>query len=330
VATTHLSELKELAARTEGVVNASLEFDTDTLTPTYRFVKDRPGRSFGLAIARRMGLPSDVIECAERLQPKEARSLEAVLADLEHRERSVVQQEQDITLAEARLEKQQDDVARLQESLASQEQQLTARHRESEREGREQARRFLLDARRRVEEALGIARAAVTEATAKEARRLVEEGVTEEAKALDKLKREGWRIRRSGERGEGSGVKKSVSRVKLNGSGKAGGAPDVVRQSPDSAPWLPAPSSQLPEVEAATTEIDLRGMTGDEAASVLLLALDSAVANDLPWLRIIHGKGTGALRARVGQVLRKDERIRQFHLAPPQQGGSGVTVVEFI
>ncbi len=332
LATTHLSELKELAARTEGVVNASLEFDTDTLTPTYRFVKDRPGRSFGLAIARRMGLPSDVIECAERLQPKEARSLEAVLADLEHRERSVVQQEQDITLTEARLEKQQDDVGRLQESLASQERQLTARHRELEREGREQARRFLLDARRRVEEALGIARAAVTEATAKEARRLVEEGVTEEAKALDKLKREGWRVSRSGERGAGSGANKSVSRVKLNGPGRTGGAPDVARQSSDSAPSsrLPAPSSQLPEVEAATTEIDLRGMTGDEAAAVLLLALDSAVANDLPWLRIIHGKGTGALRARVGQVLRKDERIRQFHLAPPQQGGSGVTVVEFI
>ena len=87
IATTHLSELKELAARTEGVVNASLEFDTETLAPTYRFVKDRPGRSFGLAIARRMGLPAEVLQLAEELQPQEARSLEAMLADLERRDR---------------------------------------------------------------------------------------------------------------------------------------------------------------------------------------------------------------------------------------------------
>jgi DNA mismatch repair protein MutS2 len=75
--------------------------------------------------------------------------------------------------------------------------------------------------------------------------------------------------------------------------------------------------------------LDLRGKTGDEAEAELILAIDGAVAGDLPWLRIIHGKGTGALRARVAEVLKLDRRVREFRLAPPQQGGSGVTIAEF-
>jgi len=70
-------------------------------------------------------------------------------------------------------------------------------------------------------------------------------------------------------------------------------------------------------------------MTGDEAEAALILALDYAVADDLPWLRIIHGKGTGVLRARVGKVLQRDGRVKRFTLAPAEQGGSGVTLVEF-
>ena len=78
----------------------------------------------------------------------------------------------------------------------------------------------------------------------------------------------------------------------------------------------------------SSTEIDLRGMTGDEAESALLLALDSAIAVDFPWLRIIHGKGTGALRTRVAKVLKGDRRVEASKLAPPAQGGSGVTIAE--
>ena len=89
-------------------------------------------------------------------------------------------------------------------------------------------------------------------------------------------------------------------------------------------------ASTRAEVQALPTshEIDLRGMTGDEAESALVLALDGAIAVDLPWLRIIHGKGTGALRARVAKVLKGDRRVEASKLAAPEQGGSGVTVAE--
>ncbi|MEJ2240253.1 MAG: hypothetical protein P8X82_18335, partial [Gemmatimonadales bacterium] len=157
VATTHLTELKELAAKTEGVVNGSLEFDIETLAPTYQFIKDRPGRSFGLAIARRLGVPDDVLARAEELQPKEARSLEAMLADLEQREQQLRQREEQVSLDAARLAKESEAVTRLRETLDSRDLELAAREKQAEREGREQARRFLLDARRRVEQALGVA-----------------------------------------------------------------------------------------------------------------------------------------------------------------------------
>ncbi|UCG86137.1 MAG: Smr/MutS family protein [Gemmatimonadota bacterium] len=310
IATTHLSELKEMAARTEGVVNASLEFDTETLAPTYQFVKDRPGRSFGLAIARRMGLPAEVMELAEGLQPQQARSLEAMLADLERREQGVAQREQDVSLAEAQLTKARAEVESLRADLGLRHRRLAQRERDLERDGREQARSFLLDARRRVEEALGIARSAATQTAAKEARRLVEDGVRKEADALkrleDQAQAKGWRVKRGG-----------------TGSGEQGAEPTVGGH--ESAPCSPLPA---PDVEAATSEIDLRGLTGDEAEASLILALDAAIAADLPWLRIIHGKGAGVLRVRVGQVLRRDNRVARFHLAPPEQGGTGVTVVE--
>jgi DNA mismatch repair protein MutS2 len=83
----------------------------------------------------------------------------------------------------------------------------------------------------------------------------------------------------------------------------------------------------LPE-EKVRGEIDVRGMRADEMDGVLMQALDDAIRADLPWLRIIHGKGTGALRERVAEMLRKDTRVREFRLGAWNEGGSGVTVAE--
>ncbi|UCD23386.1 MAG: Smr/MutS family protein, partial [Gemmatimonadota bacterium] len=124
-----------------------------------------------------------------------------------------------------------------------------------------------------------------------------------------------------GERGTGKGEGAAPK------SGRANTA-TTAKERHDLSPFT-APRSQLP-AEDVSSEIDLRGMTGDEAESVLLLALDSAVVDGLPWFRIIHGKGTGALRERVAQILKRDKRVATYQLAPPQQGGSGVTVVEFV
>ncbi len=305
VASTHLGELKELVAGMDGAVNASMQFDLETLSPTFRFIKHQPGRSYGLEIARSVGLPGEVLTLAERLQPEQVRSIDAILAELEKREEGVSCREEDVSLAAARVDRDRQAVDDDRERIAEREAALVARERTLEQEGRERARGFLLEARRRVEDALGLARAAVSEATAREARRLVEEGVRDEGDALEKLEQlgkiQGWRIKGSRKLGATQGSTRSE-----------------VQSSPISHSLCPDPS----------TEIDLRGMTGDEAESALVLALDGAIAVDLPWLRIIHGKGTGALRARVAKVLKGDRRVEASKLAPPEQGGSGVTIAE--
>ncbi|MBI2537189.1 MAG: Smr/MutS family protein, partial [Gemmatimonadetes bacterium] len=310
VVTTHLAHLKDVAARTPGVENASLEFDAATLTPTYRFLQGVPGRSYGLAVARRLGVPAEVLTEAESIMPAAQRTLEALLADLEAKTQEVERREREAEVLRAQLAGREDESQAVARDLDQRARAVAAKEREVERAGREQARQFLLEARRRVEEALALARAAVSEATAKEARRLVEEGVQREGEALKQLAYEaeakGWRVRA----GKGTGEKGKVGE-----EGKVETKTTRSNVSPFPLPVAP--------------DLDLRGLTVDEATAALVAALDSAVVNDLPWLRIIHGKGTGALRAAVQQWLAADSRVAAFRLAPPQEGGAGVTLAEF-
>ena len=312
IATTHLGQLKELAAASEGIVNASLEFDAETLAPTYRFIPGKPGRSYALAIARRLGLPADVLAIAEEATPEAARTLEATLAELERREAELTRREVDVDTLGAKLERELDAAARTRSGVEEREEALAERERELERTGREEARRFLLQARKRVEEAIARARAEVSEAAAKEARRMVEDGVREQGSALrtleDVARAKGWKVRGTAAR-------------------------DLVVEAPPAAEGRRRDPVTQPEAhrsvdDAAASEIDLRGMRVEEAEAALAAAIDGAVVADLPSLRIIHGKGTGALRAVVHAALKQDRRVAGFQLAPPQQGGSGVTVVE--
>jgi len=298
LATTHLGALKQLAAETVGIVNASLQFDADTLTPTY-------GRSYGLAIARRLGIAPDVLEIAERAVPRAERALDALLATVEARARELETKEQELAARDASVRADAEKLDLRGAELAARERDVKARAQGLEREAREQTRAYLLEARKKVEEALGRARAAVDEATAKEARRLVESALEETAGGTAGEKpREGW-----------------MSLDELKRARKA---------SPSAALHRPPPSSTAPapEVEAAT-EISLIGLRVAEAEPLLVKALDDAVRADLPSLRVIHGKGTGALRQRVHEVLSADSRVKRFGFAPPSQGGHGVTVVEF-
>ena len=305
LATTHLGALKQLAAETVGIVNASLQFDADTLTPTYRLLKGVPGRSYGLAIARRLGIAPDVLEIAERAVPRAERALDALLATVEARARELETKEQELAARDASVRADAEKLDLRGAELAARERDVKARAQGLEREAREQTRAYLLEARKKVEEALGRARAAVDEATAKEARRLVESALEETAGGTAGEKaREGW-----------------MSLDELKRARKA---------SPSTALHRPPPSSTAPapEVEAAT-EISLIGLRVSEAEPLLVKALDDAIRADLPSLRVIHGKGTGALRQRVHEVLSADSRVKRFGFAPPSQGGHGVTVVEF-
>lgn len=344
LATTHLGALKELATRTPGIVNASLQFDAATLQPTYRLVKGIPGRSYGLAIARRLGLPEEVLASAEAQVPDRERSLDALLAAVELREREQMRRETELAAQATEYQARAGALESRAESQAIREAALRKREKEAERAAREQARHYLLEAREKVEAAIAKVEAAADSESAREARRMVEQAAGAEAEALKAIDREaggreggkaedlpaGQRVRLEsgtvGEVLEARGDGKVVVRV---GSLKL--VVDPASLTPvqgESRRAAPPPSRPDPS-EGADYEIDLRGLTGDEAEQTVLAALDAAILAEQPYLRIIHGKGTGVVRERVQQVVRRDRRVKSHAFAPSNQGGTGVTMVEF-
>jgi DNA mismatch repair protein MutS2 len=347
VATTHLGALKELATEVAGVVNASLQFDAVALAPTYRLLKGVPGRSYGLSIARRLRLPDDVLARAEERVPKAERDVEALLADLERRDEALARREREVAEVSTDL---QERAAR----VAEREQRVRDREREAERASRQEARRYLLDARAEIERTVRELRAAGAEAieeTARAARQNVERLAAEQGTALDRLE--------DRERDQRGGRRAGTARDEVNVGdmvelstfgGRTGRLVDVrdgdgvvavgalkmtvplatLRRSANQA--SPAQvvvpmMGDVPDVHAPS-EIDLRGMRVGEIDDLLMQALDSAVRADLKELRIIHGKGTGALRERVTEMLRKDTRVANFRLGAWNEGGAGVTVAE--
>jgi DNA mismatch repair protein MutS2 len=344
VATSHLGELKLLAGRVAGVVNASLQFDAAELEPTYRLLKGVPGRSYGLAIARRLGLPANVLREAERALPREERDVGRLLAELESRERELA-----TALDEARLARTESEELRAE--LEGRSATVRRRERDAERRARQQARDLLLQARAEVEatirdlrEAAGDLGGAELEAAFRAARARVEERARMQAErtpepvepatapALQDV-RPGDRVRVEATGAPGTVVEVRDGKVLVETRGVrmqvalAGLAPlegEPVRargtSHTDRGGW------SGPDVPAAS-EVDLRGLRAEEVEGRLYPALDAAIQAALPALRIIHGKGTGALREVVAELLEADPRITSWRSGGVGEGGSGVTVV---
>jgi DNA mismatch repair protein MutS2 len=170
VASTHLGALKDLAGREPGVVNASLQFDAATLTPTFRFVKGVPGRSYGLAIARRLGVDGDILAEAERTLPEDGRRLDAALAAAEARSQELERRAADVAARSAELEALREELETLRGAVAERERVAKQREKELERAAKHVVRDALLEARAEVERAISAAR----EGREKEARRALE------------------------------------------------------------------------------------------------------------------------------------------------------------
>ena len=342
LATTHLGALKRLATESVGVVNASLQFDAERLAPTYRLLKGVPGRSYGLAIARRLGVAEDVLVDAERAVPDTERALDALLADVEARAKALGERETTLSEAEAAA---RDASVRLEtraDVLQDRERETTKRERTQDARARDQARAYLLEARKTVEAALGQARAAVDEATAREARRMLERAIAEtKDEGLADGRTDGQSDVDIGDRVRTQdGVVGIVRERRADDTVvvEAGAlrfvvAPSAIaavldRNAAPTARPADRPSPDRPSTDAVS-EVSLRGLRADAALADLTRAIDAAVIADLPYLRIIHGKGTGALRDLVQQVLESDPRVARWGFPPANQGGTGVTVVEF-
>lgn len=344
LATTHLGALKELATTVPGVVNASLEFDSARLAPTYRLVKGIPGRSYGLSIARRLNLPANVLDAAEERLPRSERDTNALLAELQERDAKLA--ERDRETAEVAAEARE----RLA-NVTAREQRVREREREVEKESRSSARRHLLDARAAVEETirdLKAASAAAVEDAARVARRNIEQLAGEEAAALDRLEAEDTGVQARGAGSAGAAAPGDLVELETFGGRTA----KLLEFRDDDAMValgsikLTVPRASIRKVaiqlvpvekvpvrgdtpEAhASPEVDLRGLRASEVEEVVMQAVDSAVLADLKVLRIIHGKGTGALRERVNEMLKNEPRVSSFRLGAWNEGGAGVTIAE--
>jgi DNA mismatch repair protein MutS2 len=341
IATTHLGALKELATQVDGVVNASLQFDPVALAPTYRLTKGVPGRSYGISIARRLNLPADVLQRAEERVPSDERRITALLAELEAREKA-------LGASEREAGEISEDAKERARRVAEREKSVTQRERDAERASRQEARQYLLEARAEVERTIRDLKAASEqgEEAAREARKRVETLANEQGRALDRINREpetasaarnlaevsvgdfvavdtlGGKVGRVVEVRDGEAVvalgvmKLALPRSSLRLAGGEATAPEVVGIRGD-----------LPDVDAPS-EIDLRGMRVSDVEGIVMHAVDAAIRADLKTLRIIHGKGTGALRERVTEMLRKESRVTNFRLGAWNEGGAGVTIAE--
>jgi DNA mismatch repair protein MutS2 len=348
VATTHLGALRQLATEVDGVINASLQFDAAALAPTYRLLKGVPGRSYGLSIARRLGFPGGVLERAEQRVPTGERDVAALLADLEKREAELSERER-FAASDA------ESVRERAKRLAERERNVTARERAAEREARREARKYLLEARAEVERVVRELRESSAEAAdevARAGRRRVEELAAAQGEALERLDHVETRSQllprtrarekeplKVGDNVEVASLGGRLARIiSIRGDDAVVALGSVKLTVPleslhrsDRAPDQPAVQvalrGDMPEVHAPS-EIDLRGMRVDEIESVVLMAIDAAARADLKSLRIIHGKGTGALRVRVGEMVARDSRVKAQRLGMWNEGGAGVTILE--
>jgi DNA mismatch repair protein MutS2 len=349
VATTHLGQLKLLAGDEPGVVNASLQFDAVELRPTYRLLKGVPGRSYGLAIARRLGLPAAVLERAESFVPRGEREVSQLLLELEEKERLS-------TEALAAADAARAEAVALRQQLEEREHQVRKREREAEQRARQQARDLLLGARAEVEAAISELREAAAEAAvdratldeaARRARRRVEEKARRQAERTPRAGggalaaagpaeaaalEEGGRVRVIATGAVGTLIELRDGRATVETSGLRLQVPvsGLAALGPGEAAAQPKRKSggwTAPEVQASP-EVDLRGLRFDEVEGRLEPALDAALRAGLPSLRIIHGKGTGAVRDRVVTLLEGYPWVRSFRPGELGEGGTGVTVVE--
>lgn len=348
VATTHYSELKSFAYTEPGVQNASVEFDVETLRPTYRLLIGVAGSSNAFAISQRLGLPEAIIQRAKERLSAEEQKVEDLIRTVEQDRRRAERERKDAERLRAELE---DQLAKVNEER----ERLRARRDAILEEARAEAAELLKTARHEAEELIGElrrkgARESVEEARA--ARQLLAEMEAKIEKSRARKKREEnvanvdpsdlrpgtrVRIRTLGQVGEVltepdsggqlqvqiGGLRVNVAVADLEVTADMPVASSGTRQGVHLARGV----IQRKAMEVSP-ELDLRGLTSDEALESLAKYLDEALLANLQKARIIHGKGTGALRTAVQKYLAESSQVKSFRLGDPTEGGSGVTVIE--
>ncbi len=349
-ATTHYAELKTFAMTTAGVENASCEFNVETLSPTYRLLIGIPGKSNAFAISKRLGLPDEVIEAAKVQMSGESVRFEDVLTQLEAKRQALEKREQEAN----RLYHQREEDARKAREFREQ----MERAKENARSrGEAEAKRILRDARSAADEVFAElaemrkqqAKAERTlnanEARAELRRKLneAEDAVSKRDQRQEPIPKPSRPIR-EGDLVEIPGVRTPAEVVSVGKDGtlqlksgvlKMKAKADEVRliEEDERAAQKKKPAVSIRQNAdralraSASRELDIRGMETLEAESVVANFLSAAVMGRLDTVTIIHGKGTGALRKAVHDILRRSKAVKSFRLGAYGEGESGVTVV---
>ena len=349
MATTHYSELKVYALSTPGVENACCEFDVATLSPTYRLLIGIPGKSNAFAISEKLGLPTDLIADAKGRISKSEGDFEDLIADLE-KSRSTIEREQlEINQYKAEIES-------LKEKLEQKQERLDSSRGKILREANEQAYNILKEAKDVADETIrnfnkyGKAGAPVSEME-KERTKLrgkmdkAAQKMSEQKKASVPNHNVPKKLR----------IGDSVKVISMNLKGTVHSLPnargdlyvqmgilrslvninDLILLEEDAAPGTKkfqktsAGKIKMSKSASVSTEINLIGKTTDEAIPLLDKYLDDAYLAHLPSVRIVHGKGTGALRNAVQAHLKRLKYVKSFHLGEFGEGDAGVTIAEF-
>ena len=348
IATTHYAELKLYAMQTQGVINASCEFDVETLRPTYRLLIGIPGKSNAFAISQKLGLSEEILKKASDFVGQSDKDFEEVLAQLEHQR----QQMESARREAERLRQQTEKVMQQSEEYAAQLQKEKDKAMEA---ARQEAQRIIDEARTAAnlaaEELKALRKQLQDSADAtgvnqrqSDVRRSLNEAEAKLRAAQPKQERPAPKrgilvgdtveLLKLGTRASVLSINKDGSLLLQAGILKMTAKPDEVYLLENENPYQekagrPKHSGREMKLEAHATEIDLRGMDAVEAICALDLYLDSAMRARVSPVRIIHGKGTGALRSAVHQALKKNKFIKTFRLGVYGEGEDGVTIAEF-
>jgi len=353
MATTHYSELKVYALTTVGVENACCEFDVETLRPTYRLLIGIPGKSNAFAISKKLGLPDYIIDDAKTHLESNDEAFEDLLASLESSRVTIEKEREEIAEYKA-------EITRLKKNLEQKEERLDERKERLIHNANEEAQRILREAKETADQTIRqINKLAQSSGVGKELE-------AERARLREKLDKVDKNLSIKNEKGPkktispkkikiGDGVKvltmnlkgtvsslpnakgdlyvqmgilRSLVNIKdlelLDEASVSGPGLDSVKQNKTGSGKI-----KMSKSFSVSPEINLIGMTVDEAIPVLDKYLDDAYLAHLPSVRVVHGRGTGALKAGVHRHLKKLKYIREFRLGDFGEGDTGVTIVTF-
>ena len=350
MATTHYSELKIYALSTNFVENACCEFDVETLRPTYRLLIGIPGKSNAFAISSKLGLPDEIINAAKEQISKEDESFEDVIADLEQSRVTIEKEQQEIAEYKER-------IRTLQEQLQKKNEKIDQAKDKILRDANEKARAILQEAKDVADETIRDFNKVGASADIKELEK-------KRQKVRDKINEKNGKLALGNNQKKPANQKTvdpkklkkgdSVKIISMNLKGIVNTLPDArgnlfvqcgimrmqtnindlvpVKEETITAPALQRTNTgklKMSKSFSVSSEINLLGCTVDEAIAKLDKYLDDAYLAHLPSVRVVHGKGTGALRSAVQSHLKRLKYVKEYRLGEYGEGDAGVTIVTF-